>query len=51
MGWGAFLHLKVAMVPDGLWGEAWFGEQILDMGGCQNDGLFLDPYYNTAPNI
>ena len=21
------------------------------MGGYQNDGLFLDPYYNTAPNI
>ena len=22
-----------------------------DMGGCQNDGPFLDPYYNTAPKI
>ena len=21
------------------------------MGGCQKFGLFLDPYYNTAPNI
>ena len=21
-----------------------------DMGGCQNDGPFLGPYYNTAPN-
>ena len=21
------------------------------MGGCQNDGPFLDPYYNTEPNI
>ena len=21
------------------------------MGGCQNCGTFLDPYYNTAPNI
>ena len=21
------------------------------MGGCQNDGPFWDPYYNTAPNI
>ena len=21
------------------------------MGGCQNYGSFLDPYYNTAPNI
>ena len=21
------------------------------MGGCQNHGPFLDPYYNTAPNI
>ena len=21
------------------------------MGGCQNYGLFLDPHYNTAPNI
>ena len=21
------------------------------MGGCQNYGLLLDPYYNTAPNI
>ena len=20
-------------------------------GGCQNYGPFLDPYYNTAPNI
>ena len=23
----------------------------MDMGGCQNYGPFLDPYYNTAPNI
>ena len=23
----------------------------LHMGGCQNYGPFLDPYYNTAPNI
>ena len=21
------------------------------MGGCQNYGPFLSPYYNTAPNI
>ena len=21
------------------------------MGGCQNYGPFLDPYYNAAPNI
>ena len=21
------------------------------MGGCQNDGPFLGPYYTTAPNI
>ena len=21
------------------------------MGGCENFGLLLDPYYNTAPNI
>ena len=21
------------------------------MGGCQNHGPFLDPYYKTAPNI
>ena len=21
------------------------------MGGCQNSGPFLGPYYNTAPNI
>ena len=21
------------------------------MGGCQNYGPFLDPHYNTAPNI
>ena len=21
------------------------------MGGCQNDGPFLDPYYSTAPAI
>ena len=21
------------------------------MGGCQDYGPFLDPYYNTAPNI
>ena len=21
------------------------------MGGCQKYGPFLDPYYNTAPNI
>ena len=23
----------------------------LYMGGCQNYGPFLGPYYNTAPNI
>ena len=23
----------------------------LQMGGCQNDGPFLGPYYNMAPNI
>ena len=23
----------------------------LYIGGCQNYGPFLDPYYNTAPNI
>ena len=23
----------------------------MDMGGCQNYGPFLDPYYNTAPDI
>ena len=22
-----------------------------DLGGCQNYGTFLDPYYNTGPNI
>ena len=22
-----------------------------DVGGCQNHCPFLDPYYNTAPNI
>ena len=22
-----------------------------DMGGCQNYGPFLDPHYNTAPNM
>ena len=22
-----------------------------NVGGCQNYGPFLDPYYNTAPNI
>ena len=22
-----------------------------NMGGCQNYGPFLDPYYSTAPNI
>ena len=24
---------------------------VLHMGGCQNCGPVLDPYYNTAPNI
>ena len=24
---------------------------LSQMGGCQNYGPFLDPYYNTAPNI
>ena len=24
---------------------------VKDMGGCQNYGPFLAPYYNTAPNI
>ena len=23
----------------------------IHMGGCQNYGPFLDPYYNTAPSI
>ena len=23
----------------------------VDMGGCQNYGPFLGPYYSTAPNI
>ena len=23
----------------------------IHMGGCQHYGPFLDPYYNTAPNI
>ena len=28
------------------------GSQVVEyMGGCQNFGPFLDPYYNTAPNI
>ena len=26
-------------------------EAFVDMGDCQNDGLSLDPYYNTAPNM
>ena len=37
----------------------WSGDQTcqsllslkMDMGGCQNYGPSLDPYYNTAPNI
>ena len=24
---------------------------LIHMGGCQNDGPFLGPHYNTAPNI
>ena len=24
---------------------------LFDMGGCQKEGPFLDPYSNTAPNI
>ena len=24
---------------------------VIKIGGCQNYGPFLDPYYNTAPNI
>ena len=24
---------------------------LLHMGGCQSYGPFLDPYYNTTPNI
>ena len=27
------------------------GASFWDMGGCQNDGPSLDPYYDTAPNI
>ena len=31
---------------------AWiFRLRQLHMGGCQKYGPFLDPYYNTAPNI
>ena len=25
--------------------------ELTNMRGCQNYGPFLDPYYNTAPNI
>ena len=31
--------------------QSLYAYAILYMGGCQNDGPFLDPYYNTAPNI
>ena len=32
--------------------QAWQVHALLGyMGGCQNYGPFLDPYYNTAPNI
>ena len=26
-------------------------EPLMILGGCQNDGPFLDPFSNTAPNI
>ena len=32
----------------------WTGMDAMDgsyVGGCQNYGPFLDPHYNTAPNI
>ena len=27
------------------------GVAVLHVGGCQNYGPLLDPYYNTTPNI
>ena len=37
-------------------GHGWFMVQVPHLvrsyvGGCQNYGPFLGPYYNTAPNI
>ena len=34
-----------------LLGSKWDPLRCPHMGGCQNYGTFLDPYYNTAPNI
>ena len=39
------LVLRNARVQATLWAN------VMRMGGCQNYGPFLDPDYNTAPNI
>ena len=44
---------RLAGGMDGLQGPALcqaLGPQVY-LGGCQNYGPFLDPCYNTAPNI
>ena len=38
---------KVEWLVRAEWQMLSFG---FNVGGCQHDGLFLDPCYNTAPN-
>ena len=33
------------------WMQRPTGKDRRDVGGCQNSGPFLDPHYDTAPNI
>ena len=42
-------HPKPDTDPECL--ETFESKPKANMGGCQNYGPFLDPYYNTAPNI
>ena len=41
------LHERLARLTAILTTWSW----VVQVGGCPNYGLFLDPYYNTAPNI
>ena len=40
-------HMESYILPT----QGRFHKPYTNVGGCQNYGPFLDPYYNTAPNI
>ena len=45
------LRTPVLSYPVRLSPQNWHGLACFYMGGCQNYGPFLDPYYNTGPNL